>query len=112
MYGNAGKDIIEVKGGAKVAAVYGDTKTLNDVYEKAYQKSLGKDLDITDEGADEDKITISGAGTIVKSIYGGNGDDIITVKEGARVVVRIQADEGNDKITVTSWLATKQRLKA
>lgn len=101
VYGNAGKDIIEVKGGAKVAAVYGDTKTLNDVYEKAYQKSLGKDLDITDEGADEDKITISGAGTIVKSIYGGNGDDIITVKEGARVVVRIQADEGNDKITVT-----------
>ena len=100
VYGNAGIDTIEVKGGAKVAAVYGDTKTLNDVYKKAHQKSLGKDLDITDEGADGDKITISGAGTIVKSIYGGNGIDIITVENGARVVVRIQADEGDDVITV------------
>ncbi|WP_459881243.1 hypothetical protein [Campylobacter concisus] len=99
VYGNAGIDTIEVKGGAKVAAVYGDTKTLNDVYEKAYQKSLGKDLDITDEGTDGDKITISGAGTIVKSIYGGNGIDNITVENGARVV-RIQADEGDDVITV------------
>ena len=97
VYGNAGKDIIEVQGGAKVAAVYGDTKTKNDMHEKQVNPSL----DITDNGADNDTITISGAGTIVKSIYGGNGIDIITVENGARVDIRIQADEGNDKITVT-----------
>ena len=95
VYGNAGKDIIEVKGGAKVAAVYGDTKTLNDMHEK----QVNPNLDITDNGADKDKITISGVGTIVKSIYGGNGDDTITVENGARVRL-ILADEGDDVITV------------
>ena len=95
VYGNAGKDIIEVKGGAKVAAVYGDTKTLNDMHEKQVKPNL----DITDNGADKDKITISGVGTIVKSIYGGNGDDTITVENGARVRL-ILADEGDDVITV------------
>ena len=96
VYGNAGKDIIEVQGGAKVAAVYGDTKTKNDMHEKQVNPSL----DITDNGADNDTITISGAGTIVKSIYGGNGIDTITAEKGAHVGFII-ADEGNDEIRVT-----------
>ena len=96
VYGNAGIDTIEVKGGAKVAAVYGDTKTKNDMHEKQVDPSL----DITDNGAGNDIITISGVGTIVKSIYGGNGDDTITVENGARVRL-ILADEGDDKIRVT-----------
>ena len=98
VFGNAGEDTIVVQGGAKVDGwVLGDTKTLNDMHEKQVNPSL----DITDNGAGNDTITISGAGTSVKSIGGGNGIDTITVENGARVVVRIQADEGNDIITVT-----------
>ena len=97
VFGNDGKDTIVVQGGAKVDGwVLGDTKTLNDVYEKRENPSKN----IIDNGADEDKITISGAGTSVKNIGGGNGDDTITVENGARVVL-IQADEGDDTITVT-----------
>ena len=74
----------------------GDTKTLNDMHEKQVKPNL----DITDNGAGNDTIKISGAGTSVKNIGGGNGDDTITVENGARVVL-IQADEGDDTITVT-----------
>ena len=97
VFGNAGEDTIVVQGGAKVDGwVLGDTKTKNDMHEKQVNPSL----DITDNGAGNDTITISGAGTSVKSIGGGNGDDTITVENGARVVL-IQADEGDDTITVT-----------
>ncbi|WP_149713875.1 retention module-containing protein [Campylobacter concisus] len=97
VFGNAGEDTIVVQGGAKVDGwVLGDTKTKNDMHEKQVNPSL----DITDNGAGNDTITISGAGTSVKNIGGGNGDDTITVENGARVVL-IQADEGNDTITVT-----------
>ena len=97
VFGNAGEDTIVVQGGAKVDGwVLGDTKTKNDIHEKQVNPSL----DITDNGAGNDTITISGAGTSVKSIGGGNGDDTITVENGARVVL-IQADEGDDTITVT-----------
>ena len=97
VFGNAGEDTIEVKGGARVDGwVLGDTKTLNDMHEKQVKPNL----DITDNGAGNDIITISGAGTSVKNIGGGNGDDTITVEKGARVVL-IQADEGDDTITVT-----------
>ena len=97
VFGNAGEDTIVVQGGAKVDGwVLGDTKTKNDMHEKQVNPSL----DITDNGAGNDTIKISGAGTSVKSIGGGNGDDTITVENGARVVL-IQADEGNDEIIVT-----------
>ena len=97
VFGNAGEDTIVVQGGAKVDGwVLGDTKTKNDIHEKQVNPSL----DITDNGAGNDTITISGAGTSVKSIGGGNGDDTIKVENGARVVL-IQADEGDDTITVT-----------
>ena len=97
VFGNAGEDTIVVQGGAKVDGwVLGDTKTKNDMHEKQVDPSM----DITDNGAGNDTITISGAGTSVKNIGGGNGDDTITVENGARVVL-IQADEGDDKITVT-----------
>ena len=97
VFGNAGEDTIVVQGGAKVDGwVLGDTKTKNDTHEKQVNPSL----DITDNGAGNDNITISGAGTSVKNIGGGNGDDTITVEKGARVVL-IQADEGDDTITVT-----------
>ena len=97
VFGNAGEDTIVVQGGAKVDGwVLGDTKTKNDMHEKQVNPSL----DITDNGAGNDTITISGAGTSVKSIGGGNGDDTIKVENGARVVL-IQADEGDDTITVT-----------
>ena len=97
VFGNAGEDTIVVQGGAKVDGwVLGDTKTKNDMHEKQVNPSL----DITDNGAGNDTITISGAGTSVKNIGGGNGDDTITVENGARVVL-IQADDGDDTITVT-----------
>ena len=97
VFGNAGEDTIVVQGGAKVDGwVLGDTKTKNDTHEKQVNPSL----DITDNGAGNDNITISGAGTSVKNIGGGNGDDTIIVEKGARVVL-IQADEGDDTITVT-----------
>lgn len=97
VFGNAGEDTIVVQGGAKVDGwVLGDTKTKNDMHEKQVDPSL----DITDNGAGNDIIKISGAGTSVKNIGGGNGDDTITVENGARVVL-IQADEGDDTITVT-----------
>ena len=97
VFGNAGEDTIVVQGGAKVDGwVLGDTKTKNDMHEKQVNPSL----DITDNGAGNDTIKISGAGTSVKNIGGGNGDDTITVENGARVVL-IQADEGDDTITVT-----------
>ena len=97
VFGNAGEDTIVVQGGAKVDGwVLGDTKTKNDMHEKQVDPSL----DITDNGAGNDTIKISGAGTSVKNIGGGNGDDTITVENGARVVL-IQADEGDDTITVT-----------
>ena len=97
VFGNAGEDTIVVQGGAKVDGwVLGDTKTKNDMHEKQVNPSL----DITDSGAGNDTIKISGAGTSVKYIGGGNGDDTITVEKGARVVL-IQADEGDDTITVT-----------
>lgn len=96
VFGNAGEDTIVVQGGAKVDGwVLGDTKTKNDMHEKQVNPSL----DITDNGAGNDTIKISGAGTSVKNIGGGNGDDTITVENGARVVL-IQADEGDDTITV------------
>lgn len=97
VFGNAGEDTIVVQGGAKVDGwVLGDTKTKNDMHEKQVNPSL----DITDNGAGNDTIKISGTGTSVKNIGGGNGDDTITVENGARVVL-IQADEGDDTITVT-----------
>ena len=97
VFGNAGEDTIVVQGGAKVDGwVLGDTKTKNDMHEKQVNPSL----DITDNGAGNDTIKISGAGTSVKSIGGGHGDDTIKVENGARVVL-IQADEGDDTITVT-----------
>ena len=97
VFGNAGEDTIEVKGGARVDGwVLGDTKTLNDMHEKQVKPNL----DITDNGAGNDIITISGAGTSVKNIGGGNGDDTITAEKGAYVGL-IQADEGDDKIRVT-----------
>ena len=97
VFGNAGEDTIVVQGGAKVDGwVLGDTKTKNDMHEKQVNPSL----DITDNGAGNDTIKISGAGTSVKNIGGGNGIDTITVENGARVVL-IQADEGDDKIKVT-----------
>ena len=97
VFGNAGEDTIVVQGGAKVDGwVLGDTKTKNDMHEKQVNPSL----DITDNGAGNDTIKISGAGTSVKSIGCGNGDDTIKVENGARVVL-IQADEGDDTITVT-----------
>ena len=97
VFGNAGEDTIVVQGGAKVDGwVLGDTKTKNDMHEKQVDPSL----DITDNGAGNDIIKISGAGTSVKNIGGGNGIDTITVENGARVVL-IQADEGDDTITVT-----------
>lgn len=97
VFGNAGEDTIVVQGGAKVDGwVLGDTKTKNDMHEK----QVNPLLDITDNGAGNDTIKISGAGTSVKYIGGGNGDDTITVEKGARVVL-IQADEGDDTITVT-----------
>ena len=96
VFGNAGEDTIVVQGGAKVEGwVLGDTKTKNDMHEKQVDPSL----DITDNGAGNDTIKISGAGTSVKNIGGGNGDDTIKVENGARVVL-IQADEGDDVITV------------
>ena len=97
VFGNAGEDTIVVQGGAKVDGwVLGDTKTLNDMHEKQVKPNL----DITDNGAGNDIITISGAGTSVKNIGGGNGIDTITAEKGAYVGL-IQADEGDDIITVT-----------
>jgi len=97
VFGNAGEDTIVVQGGAKVDGwVLGDTKTKNDMHEKQVNPSL----DITDNGAGNDTIKISGAGTSVKNIGGGNGDDTITAEKGAHVGL-IQADEGDDIITVT-----------
>lgn len=97
VFGNAGEDTIVVQGGAKVDGwVLGDTKTKNDMHEKQVKPSL----DITDNGAGNDTITISGAGTSVKNIGGGNGIDTITAEKGAYVGL-IQADEGDDKIKVT-----------
>ena len=97
VFGNAGEDTIVVQGGAKVDGwVLGDTKTLNDMHEKQVDPSL----DITDNGAGNDIIKISGAGTSVKNIGGGNGIDTITAEKGAHVGL-IQADEGDDIITVT-----------
>ena len=97
VFGNAGEDTIVVQGGAKVDGwVLGDTKTKNDTHEKQVNPSL----DITDNGSGNNTIKISGTGTSVKNIGGGNGDDTITVENGARVVL-IQADEGDDTITVT-----------
>ena len=97
VFGNAGEDTIVVQGGAKVDGwVLGDTKTLNDMHEKQVDPSL----DITDNGAGNDIIKISGAGTSVKNIGGGNGIDTITAEKGAHVGL-IQADEGDDTITVT-----------
>ena len=95
--GNAGKDTIKVESGAKVDGwVLGDTKTLNDMHEKQVKPNL----DITDNGAGNDIITISGAGTSVTYIGGGNGIDTITAEKGAYVGL-IQADEGDDIIKVT-----------
>ena len=97
VFGNAGEDTIVVQGGAKVDGwVLGDTKTKNDMHEKQVDPSL----DITDNGAGNDIIKISGAGTSVKNIGGGNGIDTITAEKGAHVGL-IQADEGDDIITVT-----------
>lgn len=97
VFGNAGEDTIVVQGGAKVDGwVLGDTKTKNDMHEKQVKPNL----DITDNGAGNDTIIISGTGTSVKNIGGGNGDDTITVEKGAHVEL-IQADEGDDIITVT-----------
>ena len=97
VFGNAGEDTIVVQGGAKVDGwVLGDTKTKNDMHEKQVKPNL----DITDNGAGNDTITISGAGTSVKYIGGGNGIDTITAEKGAYVGL-IQADEGDDVITVT-----------
>ena len=97
VFGNAGEDTIVVQGGAKVDGwVLGDTKTKNDMHEKQVKPNL----DITDNGAGNDTITISGAGTSVTYIGGGNGIDTITAEKGAYVGL-IQADEGDDKIRVT-----------
>ncbi|WP_103624772.1 beta strand repeat-containing protein [Campylobacter concisus] len=97
--GNGGSDTITVDSGSKVERVHGDTKTLNDVYEKAEQARKGKNIDIEDNGAAADTIKVSGRGTEVKFIGAGNGDDDITVDKGAKVDL-VQADEGNDKVTV------------
>ena len=95
--GNAGNDIIKVESGAKVdGQVRGDTKTKNDMHEKQVRPNF----DITDNGAGNDTITISGAGTSVTYIGAGNGNDTITVEKGAYVGLA-QGDEGDDKITVT-----------
>ena len=97
VYGNAGKDTITLESGAKVdGVVYGDTKTKNDLHEKRVNPSL----DIVDNGADADTITLSGKGTSAKYIASGDGDDAITVKDGARTYY-IQGDEGGDTITVS-----------
>ena len=97
VFGNAGEDTIVVQGGAKVDGwVRGDTKTKNDMHEKQVKPNL----DITDNGSGNDIITISGAGTSVTYIGGGNGIDTITAEKGAHVGL-IQADEGDDKIRVT-----------
>ena len=97
VFGNAGEDTIVVQGGARVDEwVLGDTKTKNDMHEKQVKPNL----DITDNGAGNDTIIISGTGTSVKNIGGGNDDDTITVEKGAHVEL-IQADEGDDIITVT-----------
>lgn len=101
IYGNGGADIISLEGGAKVTGfIMGDTKTMNDVHEKAYQATQGKNIDIVDTGAAADTITLSGSGTYAKNILGGDGDDIIKVKDGAQTKL-IVADEGDDKITVS-----------
>ncbi|WP_462102189.1 hypothetical protein, partial [Campylobacter concisus] len=98
--GGSGSDNITVEGGSKVDTLLGDNKTKNDVHEKAYQASQGKNIDIEDNGAAGDTIKVSGNGTQVRFIGAGNGDDDITVDKGAKVGL-IQADEGNDKVTVS-----------
>ena len=98
--GGSGSDNITVESGSKVDTLLGDNKTKNDVHEKAYQASQGKNIDIEDNGAAGDTIKVSGTGTQVRFIGAGNGDDDITVDKGARVGL-IQADEGNDKVTVS-----------
>ncbi|MDO4874795.1 MAG: retention module-containing protein [Campylobacter sp.] len=98
--GGSGSDNITVESGSKVDTLLGDNKTKNDVHEKAYQASQGKNIDIEDNGAAGDTIKVSGTGTEVKFIGAGNGDDNITVDKGAKVGL-IQADEGNDKVTVS-----------
>lgn len=96
--GEAGKDTITLESGAKVVGqIRGDTKTMNDIYEKQVNPAL----DIVDSGADADTITLSGAGTSAKHIFGGDGADIITVKNGANVEGEVRGDSGDDKITVT-----------
>ena len=96
--GEAGKDTITLEDGAKVVGqIRGDTKTMNDIYEKQVNPAL----DIVDSGADADTITLSGAGTSAQHIFGGDGDDIITVKNGAKVTGEVRGDEGDDKITVS-----------
>ncbi|MGP1534190.1 MAG: beta strand repeat-containing protein [Campylobacter sp.] len=97
IYGNGGADIISLESGAKVSgSIYGDTKTMNDVHEKRVNPSL----DIVDNGADADTITLSGKGTSAKNILGGDGNDIIKVKDGAKTKLII-ADEGDDEVTVS-----------
>ena len=98
--GGSGSDNITVESGSKVDTLLGDNKTKNDVHEKAYQASQGKNIDIEDNGAAGDTIKVSGTGTQVGFIGAGNGDDNITVDKGAKVGL-IQADEGNDKVTVS-----------
>ncbi|OUT15943.1 hypothetical protein B9N64_01090 [Campylobacter concisus] len=96
--GDAGKDTITLEDGAKVVGqIRGDTKTMNDIYEKQVNPAL----DIVDSGADADTITLSGAGTSAQHIFGGDGADIITVKNGAKVTGEVRGDEGGDKITVS-----------
>ena len=96
--GEAGKDTITLESGAKVVGqIRGDAKTMNDIYEKQVNPAL----DIVDSGADADTITLSGAGTSAKHIFGGDGADIITVKNGANVEGEVRGDSGDDKITVT-----------
>ena len=97
IYGNGGADIISLESGAKVSgSIYGDTLTMNDVHEKRVNPSL----DIVDNGADADTITLSGKGTSAKNILGGDGNDIIKVKDGAKTKLII-ADEGDDEVTVS-----------
>ena len=98
--GGSGSDNITVESGSKVDTLLGDNKTKNDVHEKAYQASQGKNIDIEDNGAAGDTIKVSGTGTQVGFIGAGNGDDNITVDKGAKVDL-VQADEGNDKVTVS-----------
>ena len=98
--GGSGSDNITVEGGSKVDTLLGDNKTKNDVHEKAYQASQGKNIDIEDSGAAGDTIKVSGTGTQVRLIGAGNGDDNITVEKGAKVN-HIRADEGNDRVTVS-----------